>query len=178
MQSSVNTYNRVARVLHALTGLALIVQLGFGVLLDDLAPRGTPGRAGWINLHKSVGLLLLLLVLLRLLWRLRHRPPAWPPNMSAVQQRAAGWGHAALYAAMLVLPASGYVASNFSKHGLKFFGLPLPPWGTNLPLLYGALSTLHKMSALALTVLILGHVAMALKHQFMDCDDLMRRIKF
>lgn len=160
-------YDAIARLLHWLIGIALLAQIGFGFLLDELAPRGTPARGPLINLHKSIGLLLALLIVLRLLWRLRHRPPPWPAAMPAWQKRAARLGHRALYACMLLMPLSGYLGSNFSKHGVKFFGLALRPWGPDLPGVYAVFNLLHVGTAWLFTVLIIGHVLMALKHRLL-----------
>ena len=82
-------YGRVAIALHWLIGAALLAQITFGFLLDDIAPRGTPARAATINLHKSCGIVLALLIVVRLLWRLKHRPPAWPLALSAWQRSTA-----------------------------------------------------------------------------------------
>ena len=169
-------YDAVARALHALIGAALLGQIVFGILLDDIAPRGTPARGGVINLHKSLGIVLGLLIVLRLLWRLGHRPPAWPVTMGSAQRAAAAWGHRALYATMLALPASGYIASNFSKHGVKFFGVALKPWGPDMPAVYAAFNTLHEVLAWLLVVLMAGHVLAALKHAFIDRDGLLSRM--
>ena len=68
-------YTRTAIALHWLLGLALLAQISFGFLLDEIAPRNTPARAGVINLHKSCGIVLGLLIALRLVWRFRHAPP-------------------------------------------------------------------------------------------------------
>ena len=169
-------YSRVASLLHWFIGIALLAQISFGFLLDDLAPRGTPSRGAVINLHKSVGIVLGVLILLRLLWRLRHAPPAWPSTMSAVQRRAAHLGHVALYACMVVMPLSGYIASNFSKHGVKFFGLALQPWGADLPAVYKVFNGMHETAALLFTALIVGHVLMALKHALIDHEGVFARI--
>ena len=169
-------YDRVASLLHWLIGIALLGQITFGFLLDDIAPRGTPARGSVINLHKSFGITLGVLIVLRLLWRLRHRPPAWPVSMPAWQQQAARLGHGALYVCMIVMPASGYIASNFSKHGVKFFGLALRPWGPDLPSVYDSFNLLHVVTAWLFTALIAGHVAIALKHALLDRDDTLARI--
>jgi len=157
-------YDRVARLLHWLIGLALLAQIVFGFLLDEIAPRGTPARGPVIHLHKSLGLLLLLLILLRLGWRLRHRPPPWPAALPVWQRQASRLGHRALYACMLLMPLTGYLGSNFSRHGVKFFGLALRPWGPDLPGAYEVFKLLHQLSGWVFTLLILGHVLMALKH--------------
>jgi cytochrome b561 len=169
-------YDRVAIALHWLIGLALLGQIGFGFMLDDIAPRGTPARAATINLHKSFGIVLGLLIVLRLGWRLRHASPAWPAVMSANQQRLATLGHHTLYACMLLMPLSGYVASNFSKHGVKFFGTALKPWGPDLPQVYAFFNAVHVATAFVFAALIVGHVAIALKHALVDRDGVFSRI--
>ena len=163
-------YGRVAIALHWLIGLALLGQITFGFLLDDIAPRNTPARAGVINLHKSLGIVLGLLIIVRLAWRLTHRPPAWPRSMPAWQQRAARLGHRALYACMLVMPLSGYIGSNFSKYGVKLFGLTLHPWGPPLPSVYAFFNGLHDVTAWLFVALIAGHVMAALKHALVTRD--------
>ena len=170
------SYGRVASGLHWLIGLALIGQIVFGFLLDELAPRGTPSRAAVVNLHKSFGIVLGVLIVARLLWRLFNRPPRWPASMSLWQQRAARLGHHALYVCMLAMPISGYVASNFSKHGVKLFGHALKPWGPDLPNVYAALNLLHVATAWLFTALIVGHVLMAIKHTLRDRDGMLARI--
>jgi len=169
-------YGRMAIILHWVIGLAVMAQIAFGFLLDDIAPRATPSRASVINLHKSFGVVLAVLILARLAWRLAHSPPEWPQSMSPWQQRAARIGHRALYACMLVMPASGYVASNFSKHGIRFFGTPWPAWGPDIPAVYTVLIGLHVAAAWLSTALIAGHVAVALKHALVDRDHVFARI--
>lgn len=169
-------YGRVAAALHWLIGLLLLGQIVFGFLLDDIAPRGTPARTDVINLHKSVGIVLGVLIVVRVLWRLAHRPPAWPASMPAWQCQAARLGHGALYACMLLMPLSGYVASNFSKRGVNFFGHTLAPWGPELPAVYKALNTTHVVVAWIFAALIAGHVLAALKHAFVDRDRIFARI--
>jgi cytochrome b561 len=169
-------YDRVASAMHWLIGLALLGQIVFGFLLDGLAPRGTPARAGVINLHKSFGIVLGVLIVLRLLWRLRHHPPRFLATMPRWQQRAARLGHQALYACMLLMPMSGAVASNFSKHGIKFFGIALRPLGPDLPDVYAAFNLLHVYTAWIFSALIAGHVLMALKHALHDRDETLARM--
>jgi cytochrome b561 len=169
-------YDRVAMSLHWLVGAALVAQIIFGYLLDDIAPRGTPDRGAVINLHKSIGIVLALLAAARIAWRLRHPAPAWPASLSPRQRLAADWSHHALYACMVVVPLAGYVASNFSKHGVRFFGVMLPPWGPDLPAVYAALGNVHVATAALFAILVALHVAAALKHRFFDRDDVFDRM--
>src|SRR4029453_14041384 len=161
-------YDRGAIALHWGIGLALLAQIAFGFSLDAIAPRGTPLRAPVINLHKSIGIVLGLLIVVRLAWRLGHAPPPWPESLPSWQRRAPVLGHRALYACMLVMPISGYVGSNFSKHGVRFFGTPWPPWGPDLPAVYAVFNGIHVATAWLFALLIAGHVLAALKHAWVD----------
>jgi len=169
-------YDSVAIALHWVIGAALIAQIVFGFLLDDLAPRGTPARAQIINLHKSIGLLIGLAVLARLAWRLAHRPPPWPDSMAHWKRRAALAVHRSLYACMVVSPLAGYVASNFSKHGVRFFGMPLKPWGPDSPATYAFFNGLHDIAGYLLVTLLALHVGAALKHGLVDRDGVFSRM--
>ncbi len=169
-------YDRVAAWLHWAIGVLLLAEIAFGLLLDEIAPRGTPARGGVINLHKSFGIVLGVLIVVRLAWRLAHAPPPWPKTMSARRQRAANLGHGALYACMVVAPLAGYLGSNFSRHGVRFFGATLAPWGPDLPAAYSFLVGLHDASTYLLLALIAGHVAMALEHALVERDGVFGRI--
>ena len=157
-------YDRVARLLHWLLAALLIAQLAFGWWLDEI-PRNTPARGYFINLHKSVGLVLGLLVLVRLGWRLGHKPPALPAATPAWQRQISGITHGLLYALMLIVPTSGYLASNFSKHGINFFNsIKLAPWGVDNREIYSLFNQTHKLSVALLVGLIVIHVGAALWH--------------
>ena len=174
--STASRYDNVAMAVHWLSGLALMGQIVFGFLLDELAPRGTPARADVINLHKSCGVVLGMAILMRLLWRWRHRPPAWPSSMKRWQQNAARVGHWALYSCMIATPLSGYLASNFSKYGIRFFGYSWPAWGLASPSVYAFFNGMHVAAAWLLSILIVVHVAAALKHVWVDCDGVFARM--
>jgi cytochrome b561 len=170
------SYDRVAAWLHWGIGLLLLAEIAFGLLLDEIAPRGTPARAGVINLHKSVGIVIGVLIVVRIAWRLGHAAPPWPTTMSIRRRRAARLGHLLLYACMVVAPLAGYLGSNFSKHGVRFFGVVLAPWGPDWPAAYSFLVGLHDASTYLLLALTIGHVAMALKHGLIERDGIFARI--
>jgi len=169
-------YTRTAVWLHWLLGIALLGQITFGFMLDEIAPRATPARSGVINLHKSFGIVLGLLIVARLCWRLTHAPPPWPTAMGAMERRAAQMVHVALYVCMVLMPLSAYVASNFSKFGITFFGMPWPPWGPPLPSVYAFFNGVHVTTAVVFSVLIAGHVLAALKHAWVDRDGVFARM--
>lgn len=161
---SSTSYDRTARALHWLLALLLLGQVIFGWWLGDI-PRGTPARGVTVNLHKSMGMVIGLLILARLAWRLRHGAPAWPASLPRWQQRLAAASHHLLYLLMLVVPLAGYLASNFSRHGVKFFNaVLLPPWGVDDKDVYALLNQTHKVGAALLVILIGVHVLAALQH--------------
>ena len=161
---TVERYTRVAIILHWLIALGLLGQIAFGWFLETV-PRGTPPRGFYVNLHKSTGLTLALLILARLGWRIANRPPRLPLLMPAWERVAARWSHVALYACMLGMPLSGYIASNFSKYGVKFFNaVMLPPWGKDDARVYSIFNTTHVFLSYAFVALIVLHVMAALRH--------------
>jgi cytochrome b561 len=169
-------YDAVAIALHWALGLALIAQIAFGFALDTLAPRGSPARTDVINLHKSTGIVLGALIVLRLAWRLRHAPPTWSAALSGLHRRGATLGHRALYACMLLMPLSGYVASNFSRHGVRFFGHVWQPWGPDLPAAYTFFNGVHVVTAFVFAALVIGHVAFAVWHAAVRRDGVFERM--
>jgi cytochrome b561 len=169
-------YGRVDVFLHWFIGIALLAEIAFGFLLDDIAPRGTPARAGVINLHKSIGIVLGVLVAVRLLWRMKHPAPPWPASVPAWQQRAAHWMHWALGACMVIMPVGGYLGSNFSRFGVRFFGIALAPWGPDLPAVYSFFIAVHDVTAYVFTALIVLHVGAATKHALVDHDAVFSRM--
>lgn len=169
-------YTGTAIALHWVIALLLLGQFVFGLMLDDI-PRGTPARGYYVNLHKSSGILIGLLILLRLGWRLTHTPPPLPETMPAWQRRAARFSHALLYLCMLALPLSGYLASNFSRHGIKFFNMVRwAPWGPDDKALYAVFNGAHHLTALLLALLVAVHVLAVAKHMLVDRDSLLLRM--
>jgi cytochrome b561 len=169
-------YTSTAIALHWLIALLLLGQFAFGLILGDI-PRGTPDRGIYVNLHKSTGILLGLLIVVRIAWRLSHTPPPLPHTMPVWQQHAARCSHAALYLCMLMLPLSGYLASNFSKYGVKFFNVVrMPPWGPDDKVLYGFFNQMHQLTALLLAVFVGVHVLAVAKHMLIDHDGLLLRM--
>ena len=110
-------YTRTAIALHWLIALVIFAQVPFGWYLEEI-PTGTPARSWYVNLHKSVGVTLGMAIFFRLCWRWFHQPPALPDWMPRWERIGANAPHVALYACMLIMPVTGYVASNFNKWGV------------------------------------------------------------
>ena len=163
-QQRADRYTSVAVWLHWLIALFLFGQIAFGWFLETI-PRGTPLRGPYVNIHKSTGIILGLLILIRLAWRLTHRPPDYPSFLAQWERVASKLTQFLLYTCMLVMPLSGYIASNFSKYGVKFFNsIPLPPWGPEDKTIYAAFNTTHVVTSYLLVALIVLHLLGALRH--------------
>lgn len=162
-QSSPDRYPLPAIALHWAIAILIFVLLGIGWYMVDI-PRGTPARGEYYNLHKSLGLIAMLLIALLLLWRSRNRPPPLPGFLPRWEARAAIFGHRLLYLCLVVVPLSGYLETNFTKWGIDFFGLHLPSWGPEDKTFYTIFKGIHVISSNVFAVLIALHVAAAIKH--------------
>ncbi|MFO1313703.1 MAG: cytochrome b [Burkholderiales bacterium] len=168
-------YTRTAVALHWLIALAVTAQFTWGWYMQSI-PKQPPGiRADAFNLHKSVGLTILALMIVRALWRWRHAPPPLPA-MPAWQSALARSVHVALYACLFVMPIAGYLGSVWSGYPVKYFGITLPAWGGKDETLKNAMSLLHFATSWCLLAAVLLHVAGALKHWLVDRDGLVSRM--
>lgn len=172
-----------ARLLHwAMAGLILF-QLGLGFwmvrIVTDVYEKF------WLyQTHKSWGFVIFSLALARIAWRLANRAPDLPGHMSAGARALAHGAHLALYVLMVVLPVSGWLMASAStlqeEYGLPtmiftWFALP-DPFQPGDKGLEAAFKSVHAWAAFGLAVLLLGHLAAALKHQFGHRDGVLRRM--
>jgi cytochrome b561 len=168
-------YTTVAVVLHWIVALVVIGQFALGWLMQEI-PKSPPGqRAAVFNVHKSIGLTILLLMLVRLAWRLGHPPPALPP-MPRWQARTALANHRLLYALLIVMALAGYLGSSFSGYPVRFFGLVLPSWAAKNDAMKELMSNVHLACAWLLAAAVALHLAAVVKHALVDHDGLLARM--
>ena len=168
-------YTPVAIVLHWLLAIAIVAGFSIGLLMADEPP--SPTRVRWINYHKWIGVTILALSLLRLLWRLGHRPPALPASMQPWQRATSTWVHRALYLFFFAVPLLGWAYSSASGFHVVYLGLiPLPDLAPKNKALADVLIDVHAALAWTLASLVGLHVAAALKHHFVDKDGLLWRM--
>ena len=168
-------YGAVAIALHWLTALAIAVLLALGLVMTEV--DGFQLKIALYQWHKSLGLTVLALVLLRLAWRLANRPPRLPDSIKAYQRGLAGATHWALYALLLAMPLSGWVMASASSLPTEFFGwFDVPRLVAIDRTIEGRAGDVHEILAWVLVGLLALHVAAALKHHFVDRDDVLRRI--
>jgi cytochrome b561 len=177
MKDDLGRYTRVSMALHWSVAGLIGVNVAIGWLAGGLSPALIRPA---INLHKSVGLTVLLLVVLRVVWRLTHRPPALDRDMPTVERVAAHGAHAALYVLLFAVPFTGYLHDSAfaqaAQHPLTVFGLfAVPRWPAVVALSPAAKAHAHAVFFAwhvwlnwALYAVLAAHVAGALKHQLVD----------
>jgi cytochrome b561 len=161
--SAVMAYPRITVALHWAIAVLLFAEIALGWWMLGV-PKSPPGlRAGWYNVHKSIGIALFAAVLLRIVWRASHRQ-ADVDTMPAWQRTAAQITHGLLYACMFVMPATGVAGSLFTSYPIRFFGFTLPVWHRDWPVGKALMSDVHDGVAWLFILLIALHVAAALWH--------------
>jgi len=191
-------YTNVAIALHWLIGIAILFMFVLGWFMTEL-PKETPKtssfdifnlglitweveeeqsqRSFYFNLHKSVGLSLLMLIVLRMYWRFTNRPPAFLSSMKLWEKRLAKATHHSLYLLMFLIPLSGIIMSAGSKYGIKWFGIKVIPGfddKASMELFY----EVHEIFGLLLLLLLIFHILGAVKHSIVDKDGTLRRMWF
>lgn len=178
-------YTKVAITLHWVIALLIIGQLGTGIVMGyHLAPKSL--LYPMFQFHKSLGLTVLVLSLFRLFWRLTHKAPALPSHMPIWEKFAAKASHYLFYIFMIGVPLSGWFIVSSSSFGLptSWFNLfiwPHIPGIENLPddtkqQVNDISETLHVYMAYATLGLLGLHIAAALKHHFIDRDEVLHHM--
>lgn len=166
-------YGYIAQILHwvmAISFLGMFIVAEVMMNMTTLPTNTFFGQGKWAlyGLHKSVGILLLLLIVLRILWKFSNPRP--PILGRGIQKILASITHVGLYGVMLALPISGYIMSSAGGYGVKVFGYKLPDLlGTNKPLADIA-HNVHHYASEAVYVLIVLHLVGALYHHYVVKD--------
>lgn len=178
-------YTRTAMALHWLVAALMMANIAL-IWIVDLVPEERIRFV--IDTHKSTGITVLGLAILRLLWRLTHQPPQLPGTYATWERRLSHAAHILLYALIFMLPLSGWLHDSAWKdaatHPMRLFGLvpwPRISWIMNLDpaaklTLHGAFGALHEWAGYVLYALFALHVAGALKHQIIDNEKQLQRM--
>jgi cytochrome b561 len=162
-------------VLHWTIALLVVVLLATGWYMVDI-PTGTPARGFFYNLHKSLGIVAAIFIVVLIIYRLRHAAPDLPSSMPKWERSSAALNHGLFYIFMVLVTLAGYATSSFSKYGPKLFGMPLPHWGWDDAALRSQFAMGHRLSSLVFAVLIAIHIGAALKHLLVDKDRVFERM--
>jgi len=170
-----NRYTHTAVALHWLIALIIFGAFPLGLYMHDLPL--SPHKLQLFSYHKWAGITVLLLAVLRLLWRLTHRPPPLLPGMPRWQEIAAQAVHHGLYLMVLVVPLSGWLMSSALGFPVVWFGvLQLPDLIGKDKALGETLKLVHEWLNYGMAAMVAAHVAGALKHQLIDRDATLARM--
>lgn len=168
-------YTRPAIALHWLMAVLIVAAFALGTTMVDL--NLSPLKLRLYAYHKWLGVTVVLLLVVRLAWRLGHRPPPLPASVPRWQQHLAGLTHGVLYLLMAVVPVSGWLMSSAKGFQTVYFGvLPLPDLLAKDQALGDLLKAVHDAANDALLVLVVLHAVAALKHHLLDRDDVLSRM--
>lgn len=168
-------YTRLAVVLHWVIAIGVLVQIAFGWWMIEIPKNPVGVRAYYFNIHKSIGITLGLLILLRIFWRLKYGAPPLPAHLPDWQKLAAKASHLLMYLCMIIMPLSGYLGSSFTKYPIKYWGHTLPHWGWESAALKEICSQVHHATVIVFMVLIGIHLLAAIKHMIAR-DGVIQRI--
>jgi cytochrome b561 len=175
--SSAN-WGSIAKLFHWLIALLIIANLPLGYWAEGLSLSPTKVEAFYW--HKSIGLTVLWLAVLRLLWRFTNPTPRLPEGMPRWERGLAHASHTLLYLLMIAMPLSGWVIHSAANFPLDLYGvIPVPdlvPKGPNESAIGDAAKLAHYWMFIAICVLLALHVIGALKHHFVNGDTVLRRM--
>ena len=178
-------YTKVAITLHWVIALAILIQLGTGIIMGfDLMAK--PVLFHMFQFHKSMGLTVLVLSLFRLFWRLTHKAPSLPSHMPAWEKFAAKASHYLFYVFMIGVPLTGWLIVSSSSFGLPTMWFNLFEW-PHIPgiehladatkdQVHEVAEESHSVMAYATLALLGLHIAAALKHHFIDHDEVLHHM--
>ncbi len=168
-------YTHTAIALHWVAAALIFCGFSLGLFMTGL--EVTPDKFRYYAWHKWIGITVFLLAAARLAWRAAHPALPLPATMPAWQVRASRVAHAALYVLMLAIPLSGWIYSSSTGVSVSYLGLiDLPDLVAKDRETAKTLLLLHKSLNYTLAAVVTLHIAAALKHHFVDRDDVMARM--
>lgn len=174
-QNAPTRYSAVAQGLHWIVAALIVTQFVLAYAAEDL-PIGIH-KLALLARHKSFGMTILMLAVLRLLWRLGNRPPELPAGMTPLQRSAARTTHIAFYVLLFAMPLTGWLMSSAKNYSVSWFGLFTWPnlIGKDEHAFDVLRSTHHVLSYILFAIAVL-HVLAAFKHHFWNKDDVLLRM--
>jgi cytochrome b561 len=175
ISSSPSRYGAVAQGFHWIIAGLIVTQFTLAWMADDL-PLGMH-KLALLARHKSFGMTVLMLAVLRLLWRLFNRPPELPAGMSNTEKILAKGTHALFYILLFAMPLTGWLMSSAKNYSVSWFGrFTWPDLIGKNERAFELLKTTHHTLSWLLLVLAILHILAALKHHFWHKDDVLRRM--
>jgi cytochrome b561 len=173
--SSPTRYSAVAQAFHWIIAALIVTQFTLAWMQDDL-PIGMH-KLALLARHKSFGMTVLMLAILRLLWRLFNPAPALPAGMSKFERLAAKGTHIAFYVLLFAMPLTGWLMSSAKNYSVSWFGLfTWPNLIAKNEVWFDYLKSTHEILSDVLLAIAILHILAALKHHFWNKDDVLTRM--
>jgi cytochrome b561 len=174
LKNTLTRYGALAQLFHWVIVVLIITQFVLALRADGLSPIK---KIGVLGTHKSIGITILVLAVLRLAWRLFNPVPPQPRGIPRWQELGARVSHFLLYALLFITPVLGWLMSSARAFSVSWFGLfTLPDLIEPNKAAFERLRDLHEFMAWTLATIAAIHLAAALKHHFFDRDDVLRRM--
>jgi len=170
-----NRYTKTAVILHWLIALLIFAAFPLGLYMHDLPL--SPTKLRLYSYHKWIGVTVFLFAVIRVYWRSTHRPPVLPDTMLRWEKIAAESVHHLLYILIFIVPVTGWLMSSAKGFQTVWFGvLPLPDLVGKNKELGDLLHEVHEMLNYIMLGLVIAHVGAAIKHHFIERDDILTRM--
>jgi cytochrome b561 len=174
-QSGAPAYTLTARIFHWVTAALVVTMLPIGIAMAN-ADFG-PAQNTLYHLHRSIGAVLLPIMLARLIYRLRHPAPPLPPDIPEIQQMAAHVNHWALYVLIILQALVGWIATSAYRAPILVFWLfELPPIWPEDRAFSEQMFAVHRMMGITIALLVVMHIGAALYHRFVRRDRVLMRM--
>lgn len=175
VKNTVYGYGSVAKALHWLSFLMIAGLLTVGFIMADMKP--SPDMFKLYNIHKSMGILLLMVVGVRLLWKAVNVVPVLPQGLHKMEKFLAHAGHALLYVLMIAMPLSGWIMSSAAGFSVSVFGwFTMPDLIAPQPEIKHTMEEVHEFIAWVIIAMVGLHVLAALLHHFYYRNNVLRRM--
>jgi cytochrome b561 len=173
--NTADSWGAAARGLHWLIAALILAQFVIGSIAEEM--KLTPAKLDLFVWHKSIGITVLLLAVVRLVWRMGNPPPLPPAGMPGWERRLAAVAHWVIYVLIFAVPLSGWWVADASRVPFKaFFVVPMPDLIATDHALQESAAEVHEALTTALLIVVIVHVAAALRHHFLLHDDVLRRM--
>ena len=175
MTDATPAYTVTARILHWITASLVLLTLPLGLVIAN--DWGGPLQDQLYDLHRSIGALIIPIILARVVYRWTHPPAPLPDDIPALQQFAANATHWALYALLIVQPFVGWIGTSAYRATIIVFGLfELPPIWPEDRAFSDRVLFVHGLIGLTIALLLAAHIGAALHHHFVRRDGILMRM--
>lgn len=175
LRNTVLSWGAPAKLLHWAVAALVFVQIPLG--LAAVSWRLSPTKLDLFVWHKSTGMLILVLMVIRVVWRSANVAPSLPADMRPLERLAAHLSHLLLYLVLLLMPVTGWIVNSAANIPFRMFRLiPIPPIVEPNKTMADAAARVHLVLLVVLSLLLVVHIGAALQHHFLKRNDVLMRM--